>query len=92
MSLDIPFVRALRASLDFISANASDSDSNQVNLSFQDVLAMPMVPGNQSKRGGLQYLLSQLMDDFIRKRFKLSLTPSTWHGTTQSPLRPLVLG
>lgn len=86
MSLDIPFVRALRASLDFISANASDSDSNQVNLSFQDVLAMPMVPGNQSKRGGLQYLLSQLMDDSIRKRFKLTLTPKhlAWYNSVSS--------
>ena len=86
MSLDIPFVRALHASLDFISATASDSGSNQVHLSFQDVLALPMAPGNQSKRGGLQYLLSQLMDDSIRKRFKLSLTPKhlAWYNSVSS--------
>jgi len=86
MSLEIPFVRALRHSLDFISANASASDSDQVRLSFEDVMALPTAPGNQSKRGGIQYLLSQLMDDAIRKRFKSSLTPKhlAWYNSVAS--------
>ena len=87
MSLDIPLVRALRHSLHFISANASASDNDLVReLSLEDVLALPMAPGNQSKKGGLQYLLSQLMDDASRKRFKNSLTPKhlAWFNSVAS--------
>lgn len=86
MTLDIPSVIALRESLAFISVNASVPGSDQVNLSFQDVLALPTAPGNQSKRGGRQHLLSQLMDDAIRKRFKLSLTPKhlAWFNSVSS--------
>jgi len=82
MSQDIPFVRAFNDSLQFISSAATASDRDQVRrLSLEDVLALPKAPGNQSKRGGLQYLLCQLMDDAIRKRFKTSLTPK--HGMVQ---------
>ena len=64
----------------------SVTGSDQVRLSFQDVLALSTAPGNQPKRGGRQHLLSQLMDNAIRKRFKLSLTPKhlAWFNSVSS--------
>ena len=86
LGLDIPSVRALRDSLRFISDCASASDSDGVSLSFQDVLALSTAPGNQAQKGGIQYLLSQLMHDAIRKRFKNSLTPKhlAWYNSVSS--------
>ena len=71
ISQDLPLSRAVRDSLAFISAEASIAGRDPVNLTFQNVQAMA---SRESNRGGLQYLLSQLMDDAVRKSFKDSLT------------------
>ena len=71
--LDIPYLRELRKSLQFISQTAS-TPGREVNLDFQRVQAMQIAVENKPNRGGLQYQLSQLMDDAIRKTFTDSLS------------------
>jgi len=72
-TLDIPYLHELRKSLQFISQTAS-TPGKEVNLDIQSVLAMHMAVEDKPNRGGLQYLLSQLMDDAIRQKFADSLT------------------